>query len=64
VNGDEVRQRVLSEYQLRLEDEMSLYVARRLAAGDETLTALPVIGGDAKTGMPTRLVIDPRKLAR
>jgi hypothetical protein len=62
VDGERVRQRMLSEYDLRVEDEMSDYVARRLAAGEPSLAALPVIGGNARTGMPTRLVIDPRKL--
>ena len=46
-------QRVLQDrWNLRLEDEMSRYVLRRLQGGEAG--PLPVMGGDARTGRPVR----------
>jgi hypothetical protein len=55
----EVQQRVLDAYGIRVEPEMAKYLLRRLSAGGK----VGVIGGDARTGMPTRKLIDPAALA-
>ena len=44
---------------LRIEPMMGSYVAQKLRA--ETAVAFPVMGGDARTGIPERAMIDPRE---
>ena len=53
-----LQQSFLKHYNLRVEPEMERYVARQLAAG----RALPVIGGESRTGAPVRMMIDPAQL--
>ena len=55
MDAGEVRQRMLAQFGIRIEPEMGLYVLRQLEtrAGD----AFPVMGGDARTGIPVRRVI-------
>ena len=58
----EIQQRMLDAYGIRVEPQMSAYVARKLAAAGSALRELPVIGGDAKTGVPVRVMVEPAKL--
>jgi hypothetical protein len=62
VDRSEIERRMLSAYGVRVEPAMSEYIARRLAAAGAALRELPVIGGDARTGLPTRVVVDPSRL--
>jgi hypothetical protein len=59
VNESDIRRRLLSRFNLRAGEETTRYVLRRLADGQP----IPVMGGDARTGVAVRLVIDPRGLA-
>jgi len=61
VKLNDLQQRLLDQYGLRVEPAMAQYVLRRLAAGDAG--KVPVIGGDARTGTPMRTLIDPARLA-
>jgi len=61
MDGQEVRQRMLDLHGVRVEPEMSEYVARRLAEAGASLASLPIIGGDARTGMPVRMWLDAAK---
>jgi hypothetical protein len=55
VDAREVRTRMLAQFGIRIEPEMSRYVLRRLAApAGETF---PIMGGDARTGVPVRRLI-------
>jgi hypothetical protein len=61
VDAGEVRRRMLAQFGLRIEPAMSRYVVRQLEqAGGESF---PVMGGDARTGMPVRRFIPAAALA-
>jgi hypothetical protein len=60
VEWTDVQQRLLDLYGIRVEPEMGRYVMRMLTSGGAS--KLPVIGGNAKTGMPMRTLIDPAVL--
>ena len=62
MDGEQIRERMLQAYGLRVEPQMSEYVARRLKQAGDALRELPVIGGEARTGMPIRKVIDLAQL--
>jgi len=55
----EIAKALLQNYNIRVEPEMSRYVRRQL---DEGAKEFAVIGGDARTGVPLRLIIDPSRL--
>jgi len=57
----DVQKRLLEHYGLRVEPEMGRYVLRQLAQTGKALGALPVIGGNARTGVPVRALIDPSR---
>ncbi len=50
-----IQRALLSQYGLRIDPAMGEYVAKNLSAA----TPFPVIGGDARTGIPSRINIDP-----
>ena len=61
-----LREAILRAYQLRIEPEMTRYALRQLQQGVPTF---PLLGGDARTGVATRAVVqscsltsDPRPL--
>ena len=62
MDREEIRKRMLDAYGIRVEPEMSEYVLRRLHQAGGALRELPVIGGEARTGMPVRRTIDPARL--
>jgi hypothetical protein len=45
---------MLAQFGLRIEPEMSRYVLRQLADRPAGETSFPVMGGDARTGVPVR----------
>ena len=57
MDADAIRRQLLDAHGIVVEPEMTQYVARRLA---ETDAAAPfhIIGGDARTGVPVRKVVD------
>ena len=57
---EEIAKRLLQRYQLRVEPHMLDYLSRQLQSrGGE----VPIIGGESRTGVPKRLMIDPQQLA-
>jgi hypothetical protein len=56
----DIEARLLSAYGLRIDPEMSGYVARRLRQAGKAMGELAVIGGEARTGAPQRIMIDPK----
>jgi len=62
VDLSELQRRLLQHYGLRVEDEMGHYVLRRLTQAGQALAELPVIGGDARTGMPLRISVSSTSL--
>ena len=62
MDGDAIRKRMLDAYGIRVEPHMSEYVLRRLRHAGDALRELPVIGGEARTGMPVRMTIDLTRL--
>jgi hypothetical protein len=54
----EVQRRMLERYGIRVEPEMSAYVLRRLNQAGGALRELAVIGGEARTGVPTRTIVN------
>jgi hypothetical protein len=55
---------MLESYGIRVEPQMSEYVLRRLKQAGDALSgaSFHVIGGDARTGMPIRKMIDSANL--
>ncbi len=54
---------LLQELKIRVGPAMAAYIARRLAeAKDDPSQPIPVMGGDARTGVPVRRLVDPRVL--
>jgi hypothetical protein len=53
---------MLDAYGIRVEPHMSEYVLRRLQQAGDALRELPVIGGEARTGIPVRIAIDLARL--
>jgi hypothetical protein len=64
VDGEAIRKRMLDAYGIRVEPHMSEYVLRRLKQAGGALRELPVIGGEARTGMPVRMTVDLARLQR
>ena len=64
MDAAEISQRLLEQYGIRVESEMSQYVLRRLQSGgqESKRPQLPVIGGDARTCVPARMMIDPSRI--
>ena len=60
MDDSEIRRRVLAQFGLKIEPEMSRYLGRRLTSGEATTVA--VLGGDARTGVPLCLQIDLQSL--
>ena len=58
----DVEARLLEAYGIRVEPEMSKYVARQLQLAGRALHEVAVIGAEAKTGAPRRIMIDPAAL--
>lgn len=59
MQDSELRLLVRDRLGIRIEPEMCKYVLRRAADSDQPLA---VIGGDARTGVPRREILDPRAL--
>ncbi|MDP9172308.1 MAG: hypothetical protein M3O30_00380 [Planctomycetota bacterium] len=53
----ELQRRVLTQLNLRIEKNMTNYLGKKLAEGGRPFT---IIGGDARTGVPRRQVIEPQ----
>lgn len=66
MDGEELRQRMLERYEINLEPEMSGYVMRKLGqvGGATSPRHFPVIGGNARTGVPMRTLVDPDRLTQ
>jgi hypothetical protein len=61
VTEPQLQRLFLDQFNMRIEKEMNAYILRKLADGDRAPFA--VIGGDARTGVPMRLMIEPAQLA-
>jgi len=58
VDAGEVRTRMLAQFGLRIEPAMSEYVARQIGnTASSSGASFPVMGGDARTGVPVRRFI-------
>ena len=58
----EIQKRILNRYGIRVEPAMSDYVVRKLAQTARPPgkpASFPVMGGDARTGIPVRQLISP-----
>ena len=58
----DLQKRLIDFYGIHVEPEMGRYVLRRLAQAGSALRELPVMGGNARTGLPVRLLIDPSRI--
>ena len=61
VSVAEVQKQFLHRLNLRIGPETAAYVLRRIDAG--SASALPVMGGNARTGVPVRLLVEPSQIA-
>jgi hypothetical protein len=59
VDAQRIPPLVLKELGMRIEPSMAQYIARRLAGAS---APIPVIGGDARTGVPVRKWLEPDRL--
>ena len=57
MDAGEVRRRMLAQFGIRIEPAMSAYVVRQLAQQAGAGASFPVMGGDARTGVPVRRFI-------
>ena len=58
MDAGDVRQRMLAQFGIRIEPQMSQYVLEQLAGASAAANAsFPVMGGDARTGAPVRRLI-------
>lgn len=62
VDPQQVPPLVLKELGIRIEPAMASYIARQLAAGAASQDPIPVIGGDARTGVPVRGLLKPQAI--
>ena len=53
-----IRGSVLKGYGLRMRDEMARYVLGRLASRGTATGSIPVMGCDARTGVPLRRMVE------
>ena len=51
----EIRRRLIAQFGIRIEPEMSRYVLDRFQRG---AGSIPVMGGDARTGVAVRAMVD------
>ena len=61
MDASQVQQIFLERLGLRIGPEMSRYVLSRITSGQDSpmpLGAIPVMGGDARTGIPVRRIVD------
>ena len=56
MSDDQIRQAMVHNFGLRIQTNMTQYVRRRLLDGGPART-IPVIGGDARTGVAIRKII-------
>jgi hypothetical protein len=56
VSDDQIRQAMVHTFGLRIQTNMTQYVRRRLLDGGGQ-RSIPVIGGDARTGVAIRKII-------
>ena len=54
MDATDVRKRMLAQFGIRIEPAMSAYVLRQLAQQAGPGASFPVMGGDARTGVPVR----------
>ena len=59
MSDDQIRQAMVHNFGLRIQTHMTQYVRRRLldGAGNGARRSIPVIGGDARTGVAVRRMI-------
>ncbi len=58
MNAGDVRTRMLVQFGMRIEPAMSRYVVRQLGnTASSSGASFPVMGGDARTGVPVRRLI-------
>ena len=64
MDAGEVRNRILTQYGIRVDAEMSAYVLKQLELAGKALQnrTVPVMGGHARTGIPIRQFLDLEKL--
>ena len=64
MDANDIRKRILDLYGIHVEPEMSGYVLRRLQQAGNALrsASIPIMGGDARTGVAIRRDIDLQQL--
>ena len=62
MEATDLQERILGAYGIVVEPHMAKYVLRRLQQAGGALRELPVIGGNARTGVPVRMLIDPSQV--
>lgn len=60
MSGNDIQPLVLRELGIRIGPAMADYVARQRSTAPAA--PIPVIGGDARTGIPVRKLLDPAAL--
>lgn len=63
VEARDIQQRILDAYGIRVDAETGSYIARQIDQSGRARQKFAVIGGQAKTGEPLRLMIDPAALS-
>ena len=58
----EIARRLLHNFGIRIESEMSAYARRQLERADNSATSFPIMGAHARTGVPLRTMIDVEQL--
>ena len=61
MTADEVQRLFLHRLNLRIGRETAAYVLRR-TQGSSAALAFPVMGGNARTGIPVRILVEPSQV--
>ena len=61
LTAGEVQKLFLDRLNLRIGPETAAYFLRRLEDG-QAVSTIPVMGGNARTGVPVRLLVDPSQV--
>jgi hypothetical protein len=58
----QVQEALLKQYNIRVAAPMAEYVVKKMRDASGVSAQLPVIGGEARTGVPVRMLVDVSRL--
>jgi hypothetical protein len=62
LNSDEAKRLMLAKFSLRIEPAMSEHVAVKMSGAKSSPAKFAVMGAEARSGVPMRIVVDPNSV--